>query len=279
MKVQQYDPKKYQPITRPDIVIEYQTTYDTIQYVCPIIDKEWNQSEPFNVSLEGTQFEGCPMGCGPLAIALICTNFRRPYQYDGYIYNWELIDQMNNAYDLMSNSMGAYAVSKLIKDVGTMSSVEYYPTGSPINSEGLENALDECGFKFNEPTTFEAGYNNTVYSLQLRQAVIMTGNTSAGHAWVLDGLMKITEDVKAYDQDGNPIPNTILEEHNYQTERDYVHCNMGWGGILNGYKYSAYEKNAELAPTLTYIYSNIFKNINNETYSNLTVYNGITPKI
>lgn len=279
-KIQKYNPKDFFPITRPDIVINYSTTYDTLQYIpCPIINKIWDQWAPFNVALNGTAYEGCPMGCGPLAIALICTNFHHPKQYNGHEYNWELIDQMNSSYNLFYNSEGAYEVSKLIKDVGTMSNVRYTPLESPIYTRDISTAFDICKFNYSYSTDLEADYYSVINSLKSEQAVLITGTSdTGGHAWVLDGFMKTRLVVRAFDQDGNSIPNTIFEELNYQSDSEYVHCNMGWNGSGNKFLGISNTKTADLAPTRTYIYTNVFLDPKNKIFEDLSVYYNLNPE-
>lgn len=54
-------------------------------------------------------------------------------------------------------------------------------------------------------------------------------NAKEGHAWVVDGAYSYTLETKAYDENGNYIPNDYVFDYNAISTYTYIHVNPGWG--------------------------------------------------
>lgn len=60
--------------------------------------------------------------------------------------------------------------------------------------------------------------------------VYMRGqNDTSGHAWVVDGFMAVKTEYRLYDDEGNLVQNTVLNDYNYDEYSEYFLLNLGWG--------------------------------------------------
>ncbi len=277
-KILNYNPEKYKLPTRPDIVIEYVRTADTLAYTAPMSDKLWGQGFPFNVSLDGTSYADFPMGCGPVALALVADIFQYPKSYSSYSFNWDLIDKMKSGSDLIINTAGASEVSKLIYATGVATNVVYKQSGSPVTDINLLNGIRKMNFACDDYVGFSDNYGSITGSLINKRPVIMTGIASKGHAWVIDGFLSVHNDVKAYDQYGNPVPNTMLEVFNSEEWIQYLHCNYGWDGMQNGDVLTYQKTQMEGYPSNAWYFTNVFRNTKGEIYGDLKAICNIRPK-
>ena len=275
-KIAQYNPEKFRPLTRPDIVIDYVRVADTLTYIAPMSDKKWAQGNPFNIYLNGTKDYNKPMGCGPLALSLVADIYQHPKSYSSYSFNWNLIDQMKNGNDLVMDLDGALEVSKLLYAAGVATNVSYGEK-SIVSDPNLLRGIRKMGFSCDDFVNFADNYGKVTSSIVNKRPVIMTGTPSDGHAWLVDGYLYVYNDVKAYDQYGNFIPNTMLEVFNYSEYKQYIHCNYGWGGKNDGNALTYQKTIMESYPTKAWYYTDVFWDLDGKKFTNVRAICNIKP--
>lgn len=188
----------------------------------------WGQGKPFNsytpmVSKDGVT-KHAPVGCVPLATAMMMSYYEWPAMHNGRNYDWKEI----------KNSMGTDALYYLLKELGNPEnlnvSYKFDGSGSHISLcfRTFENydywvirkyiTLDQIDLSF---------YDTVKYKLPLlMQGYGIYDGENIGHAWVIDGLLHLPK-YNAFEQ--------IRDEDKY-----YFHCVWGWYGNGNGY--FAYDK-------------------------------------
>lgn len=193
----------------------------------------WDQNEPYNrmTPMIPGRNAHCATGCVATAMAQIMKYYEWPkqgtgsasYTSDGVIkgvleadfsqsvYDW---DNMLGEYNGDYTDEQAYAVAKLMSDVGIATRMDYGPQSGASQQWsnyalatyfGYNKGLELCMREFFD----YAEWNNLIkQELAASHPVCMGGiSPSGGHRFVLDG----------YDED------------------EMYHVNWGWGGMSNGY--------------------------------------------
>ncbi|MCI1720422.1 MAG: C10 family peptidase [Bacteroidales bacterium] len=224
----------------------------------PLITTAWDQDDPFNYyanNYGGAQCRGKNphMGCGPIAVAQLAAYYNYPSSYtqDGitYTFNWSIINQGKTKSDLNSDTIRKYEVSKFIYAVACAEGIKYGTDGSSVSRYFLKKGLTRLGF-VHESHTHDFTYPAVRLSLTQSHPVIIRGDTTdakRGHVWLIDGFSEITDEVRAYDEQGNLVENTVLNIYNYNLYYKYIHCNFGWGAFYSDsnrdYEYSSQYEN------------------------------------
>lgn len=199
----------------------------------------WNQKDPFNRLCPEVEVNGqtikCPTGCVATATAQVMKYWEWPKQGTGSyrytsskngieieleadfsqsVYDW---DNMLDDYTGDYTDEQAYAVAKLMSDVGIAVEMDYGAQSSSATSHSTIYAMATY-FGYNKGMLrcqreyYTHAEWNDLMKTELAQSrpLIFGGdnpNEKAGHEFVIDG----------YNEDGN------------------FHVNWGWGGISNGY--------------------------------------------
>ena len=194
----------------------------------------WNQMSPFNDMCPKVDGQECPCGCVATAIGIIMRYHKWPAQgtgvlpaYDfgwdgtkygyhvdavqlGHTYEW---DKMPMDYSSTSSQESRFQVARLMRDIGVMSEMDYYPTGSGAGSDSPIPLATYFGYDRQMRYYDRADFSDAWWESLIRKEidagrpVFHCGCTNdSGHAFVMDGY----------------------------NDR-YFHINYGWGGSGNAY--------------------------------------------
>ena len=182
--------------------------------VAPLIKTIWDQSAPYNLEcpIDTITNKQSVTGCVATAMAQVMYYYQYP---DSFAWN-----DMKLSYSKDDTSSAAYAVAKLMADVGTSVFMNYSSSGSSAVSSFVSEAL-RYSFGYSGSTEYADRENYTskewdelIYNeLKLGRPVLYAAQAispsqgESGHAFVVDG----------YDDQG------------------FYHVNWGWGGGSDGF--------------------------------------------
>ncbi len=222
----------------------------------PLLDTQWNQGYPYNIVGAGL------LGCTTIAMGQTLAYYEKPsvitIEGNNHNVDWDII--INQTYPIENPSFTwQWEVSSFLYQLRTLIGVNSY---GGANALQLCNAYTALGANF----SFHNNYSNNhiLYSINTDKPVNIFGWTGPGtnddgHCWIIDGYKYLTVDVATYDEDGNPVENTIPNnDYNYTSYRRYWHCNFGWGGTYDGYSSMCYMDNYIDGSHFIYIFSSIF---------------------
>ena len=182
--------------------------------VAPLIKTTWDQSAPYNLDcpIDTITQKKSVTGCVATATAQVMYYYQYP---DSFAWN-----DMKLSYSKDDTSSAAYAVAKLMADVGASVFMNYSSSGSSAASSFVSEAL-RYSFGYSGTTEYTNRENYTskewdelIYNeLKLGRPVLYAAQAispsqgESGHAFVVDG----------YDDQG------------------FYHVNWGWGGGSDGF--------------------------------------------
>ena len=182
--------------------------------VAPLIKTTWDQSAPYNLDcpIDTITNKQSVTGCVATAMAQVMYYYQYP---DSFAWN-----DMKLSYSKDDTSSAAYAVAKLMADVGASVFMNYSSSGSSAASSFVSEAL-RYSFGYSGTTEYTNRENYTskewdelIYNeLKLGRPVLYAAQAispsqgESGHAFVVDG----------YDDQG------------------FYHVNWGWGGGSDGF--------------------------------------------
>ncbi len=182
--------------------------------VAPLIKTTWDQSAPYNLDcpIDTITQKKSVTGCVATATAQVMYYYQYP---DSFAWN-----DMKLSYSKDDTSSAAYAVAKLMADVGASVFMNYSSSGSSAASSFVSEAL-RYSFGYSDTTEYTNRENYTskewdelIYNeLKLGRPVLYAAQAispsqgESGHAFVVDG----------YDDQG------------------FYHVNWGWGGGSDGF--------------------------------------------
>lgn len=223
----------------------------------PLLNTKWHQGYPFNTKLveEYPNYrDSLYIGCVPVAIGQIINYYQYPASVNGENIDWDLI-----SYNWGNNSYQTWAtneISKLLYLIGTDMNINY-PFSYGTNFLGAVSEFNRLGYSYRTRN----GYDKNIIQAQiaLGNPVYMRGDNSinAGHAWVADGYMKVRTMYRAYDDNGNLIENTVLNDYNYDNVYEYIHLNLGWQSNPQHYAITSFEYSSNIDHRI-WVYSDIF---------------------
>lgn len=238
----------------------------------------WNQSTPYNYVVNNKFNNGNSYytGCGPTAVAQLMAYYRYPAKSTlnltipslglnmyNRIYNWGNMTYSSSVYT--TSDPGALDIAVLMLEVGTRMSASYGTSSTSTATASAITALRAMGYT--TPNSFSS-YNYTTIknSILNSRPVLIRGDTgSSGHMWLIDGVrrMEYEEDVRLSDGSIRTYSTSLSREDPY---RDWVHCNLGWGGTCNAWYISGifdarygYQSHARVvddnsSPTISYYF-------------------------
>ena len=189
-----------------------------------MLKTKWDQREPYNKYLCG-----CVAGCAPIAMAQIFTQLE--YNWLGVMgFNWKSMKSNPSAESLTSSAQDQVAL--LVRLLGVGMNAKFGLTETGVSFDNIAAYLNKNKFAY-----ITSYYNSDVVKNSLSSGipVLCTGCDTFiynngnviidnGHAWVVDGYKNFTCTVK----DKKTGKESRITD-------DFVHCNMGWGGMCNGY--------------------------------------------
>ena len=165
--------------------------------------------------------------CAPIAVELIMSYHKWPYELEGWKFNW---DTMNSGF----NDDGIARIISILSGPGY--TTVYGNTLSDIGYSYVSSLLPtfkKCGYF--EPDPFINFYENenTAISHLENGPLLITASSNEpnanGHTWVIDGLLQYLIG------DGTVVPSHNGVPINVVTLYTYYHCVWGDEGRCNGY--------------------------------------------
>ncbi len=191
----------------------------------PLLKTCWHQGYPFNQELSNLYGVSAPIGCVPVAIGQIINYYKYPNRIDGENIDWNLISLATGKED--ASNQATNAASRLLYMLGKGLGIEY-PKESGASFDDAKKEFRELGYTFST----KSGFDESLVKGQVASGnpIYMRGqNSVSGHAWVVDGFMAVKTEYRLYDDEGNLVPNTVLNDYNYDTYSEYFLLNLGWG--------------------------------------------------
>lgn len=191
------------------------TIVNVLEYMPPLIQAKWGQGVHFCAMYT----DGGPAGCVPVAVAQVCYYHKKPQSFNGYQFDWNLMQNIKMYSDFKNNPEAGKQVSRFFYEIaqkmGTKNGSTYESNIVPcFSSMGYDAA-----YSYLDIHTIKWGILNG------REPAIICATTDVGrHAWVVDGYRET--------ETKTPRPNGY--DYDYQYDY-YLHCNWGWDGNADGY--------------------------------------------
>lgn len=249
----------------------------------PLLRTKWDQSEsPYNDMCERHAVNGkpqtCPAGCAPIAAAQILYGNPRPYQLK---INKDVFDRARLArceYGYEPDYYAKIEVARFVYKVGSYMGADYELGGTGSNIYSAAELFRHIGYGLVSIQDLSlTAIQNLIYDNQ-RPTYIRGASSGGNHAWVIDGInfYNIRDWLVKYappkdlnsSQRGEEISRELLSS----TPVRKVHCNMGWGGLCDGYyTYNVFDTSKRLnfgdvdtsvgdkSGTVGYIFNSAFK--------------------
>lgn len=211
-----------------------------------IIPTQWDQISPYNKYCYTTDGKPAFVGCVAVAVGQLMYYHKKDCTYNGINFRW---DQMQNATDAFVGTEASLdLVAQLLFQLGR-------PQNLDINYGAIADSEGSFAYHANVPRTFtNFGYSKggtyadydvitglnygPIYvcaaakkkTIQHKFLGINTWQEISyheGHAWVISHKIYQTRTKYTY-------RNFVLYKTE-QEQREYVHCNWGWGGSDDGY--------------------------------------------
>ncbi len=249
---EQFCYKKFQEevakAVRQSYIFEY-SEFKPVLQIKPLVPVEWDQRYPHNMKLRTVEDKEtgatrvASTGCVATAISQIMTYHRYPTEILGKTIDWDkLINKLYSSYSMDISST-------LHKDMGQKSflDMKYKYSGSGALSENVPRTLRHYGYKSGELLDYD--WQSIKDEIMALRPIYMRGKrfnkdgSRSGHAWVLDGFVILQRQVTVRYK----FSNKIISQYNEQKE--FVHCNLGWGPGYNGY-YLSKAFNLDAGPIL-----------------------------
>lgn len=233
-----------------------ETTYSNSPFY--LLKTIWNQGSPYNYKCPIIDGQNAKTGCVPIAVAQIAAYHKQPQEYNGHTYYWDSILESEM---ITSNSDDkALSAAELIHDIGVLAGTKYGAKSSSTSKSNVYDALKGLGYSYDKMRSFN--FSSVKSSVANDCPVYMRGKDEgedSGHAWVVDGYYTVCEKYTYYKL------NTWEVVRKGSSERDYIHCNWGWGGTSDGY-FFAEVLNPTASSGKTYTYSEDLEIITNIKY-------------
>ncbi len=187
------------------------TIINVLEYMPPLIQSKWGQGVHFCAMYT----DGGPAGCVP--VAQVCYYHKKPQSFNGYQFDWNLMQNIKMYSDFKNNSEAGKQVSRFFYEIaqkmGTKNGSTYESNIVPcFSSMGYDAA-----YSYLDIHTIKWGILNG------REPAVICATTDTGrHAWVVDGYRET--------ETKTPRPNGYDYQYDY-----YLHCNWGWDGNADGY--------------------------------------------
>lgn len=231
----------------------------------PLLSTCWHQRGVFNQELKriyGEEVDSA-MGCMPVAIGQIINYFQFPDTIRGECIYWDFISLATGRESIPT--LATNTASRMLYLLGLDMGLNYPSYSSAIYPQAVAE-FRLLGYLFSE----HAGFDVNIVKNQISQQkpVFISGdNGNEGHAWIADGFMRVKTEYRVYDENGNLVENTVLNDYNYDNTNDYIHLNPGWGANYLTYKNSRFEYESNIDHRI-WVYSNIFNFVpGNSSYS------------
>lgn len=210
----------------------------------PMLTTTWHQHEPYNVLCPIKDGKNCVAGCVAIATAQVLAYNKLTYgvganELENYKLDWNGIFE-----EMKTPGSNTYAAATLIRAVGKAVEMKYGLDASSSTTTKAMFAFERmhCYSSLGKHNYTGNNAHTMVFDRKVPTYVsgvgyLADGSKSAGHSWVVDGIIKY--DLPIYDKPYNIFdPNFMLNPPNLiGMDTDYVvHCNFGWkDGQCNGH--------------------------------------------
>jgi len=214
------------------------TWWDAIEHFVPV---NWHQGNPYNYYVNraknGATMETYRTGCGPVAVAQVLAYYGWPEKCEmngtipntdinikNYVYNWT--NMRNDFAPVLPDSItgGAKDIAVLMYHIGKAVGLTY-------NAGSTTSTLDDVLSAFGHMRYWTSGgfvsydLNKIRSSLASGWPIVAYGSKDLlynGHFWVIDGIRRMN------------YTERLSNGAEWQwDDRNFVHCNVGWGDDLN----------------------------------------------
>ena len=170
----------------------------------------------------------CVTGCAPLAVAQICSYYKKPLAYKGRNLDWDnVIANKRISYPTPENDNVLY----FINAIGQAMDAKYGLSTSTKIDKTL-TALHSIGYKNAKIST---NVDDCIKSLANGEVVFMRGNASevpnSGHAWVVDAHKDIQYTYRRYQKGSSTYSVSKIEHYHY------LSFNWGFGSETHVYHF------------------------------------------
>lgn len=204
--------------------VTFKWVTDKNNYKLEMMSTKWSQGEPFNdlCPVRGVfEKKRAPAGCVPVALGQIMAYHEYPQNiaYNDVLCEYGVMKSFssNNSDSQLPKIMLAH----FMRFIGDMCNVDYHKEYAFATPAAAKRCLEKFGYSHVVKTM---GYDCDVIveSLKNDNPVFIAAISGLinGHAWVIDGYLK---------------QNYLSSNGAFYGSRTLLHCNMGWGGLCNGY--------------------------------------------
>ncbi len=206
---------------------------------CPtILITKWDQTyySAIYEDLGYNYYAGCvAVAAGQIFASNAYIYDKCPNPIGGRTIDWSTIKQsIRNGHANGTVSGGEYdAISLLLRAIGIASDMKYSMSGSGTTIDKIADVFVAANYY--DVSCISYNFDSVVMMLWERHLPFLMGGqnySSAGHAWVVDGLLSRERIVHWYSQYQNG-PKKYMNDS--VEEQDLLHCNFGASGKGNGY--------------------------------------------
>ena len=192
---------------------------------------KWGQRSPYNNYCPPISGQLPPAGCAAVAVAQLMSIYKYPNSYNGYTFNWNLMNQyVNRSCSQQDNAIAVDQIARLMQQLGLSQNLamQYGLDGSGAYTSDVPHTLSNFGYS-NGGTPNSYNTDDVVDELLAGYPILISGyDGTYGHIWLGHGLKEYEQ--MAYIYNGyNMLVSTI------DVELFYVLCNWGWDGDSDGY--------------------------------------------
>ncbi len=225
----------------PDTLTGYRTIERTtnVVQVAPMLKTKWTQSAPFNNScpLKSDYSGRRPAGCTVIAICQFLNyhHWPNPNIINYQSFDWDDISFFEYGYTNPTEAQ-LEELADYVYHIGVTIDADYMSSdnSTPAYLQELVGLLGEIGIT----SSYIPLNTTTAQSIVVEKGPVCmcgyTANNASGHSWVIDGWNSCTvQTIRQTFKGGSIIP--VKEEVIAETHTKKMHCNMGWGGLCDGY--------------------------------------------
>lgn len=217
---------------------------DTLHYDSnsPKVAVQWGQTE-----YEGAYCPNKIAGCSNVAMGQIMSYFCFPtsltIDYDStnvttLTLDWDALKthKTSHSYASCTASQRTHeALGKLMRQLGKLNKSIYGATGTSTYASDVRNSFMRLGYGVSSLLNYDGGDFDDEFSEG--KLIYMRGTSDeGGHAWVVDGNMKLSIHEADWVIEEGSIIRTLYKDYGIR-EVSYIHINWGWYGYSNGYFY------------------------------------------
>lgn len=178
----------------------------------------WGQGKPYNALCQAPNGSTCPVGCGPLAAAIIMSYYKWPITIPKARLNWDIMTSTLPDYNYQCKNL----LQQLMLYTRNTLKAKYENGQTTMTNEQFQNNFPLCGYELiGKAKDFRTGHPGSALKNGPLVVAAEEIGKEIGHMWVIDGEYSIKEEWDA-----------LLEPF-----KIYIvyHCVWGRDGMNNGY--------------------------------------------